>query len=64
MTHETLDLVGHVVIHGRGEGILREEGFQQGSARGVLLRREPQGTRLTRNTIYGAVEKLKFQLSR
>ena len=51
MTYQTLDLVGHVVVPGQGDRLLGEEGRQQRiTARGVLLRLDQQGIRLSWDT--------------
>ena len=50
MTYQTLDLVGHFVVPGQGDGLLGEEGRQQPITRGILLRLDQQGIRLSWDT--------------
>ena len=53
MTHQTLDLVGHNVVPGRGYRCLGEQGFQQRIAQRIRLCLDQQGIWLTRYTGYG-----------
>ena len=50
MTYQTLDLVGHFVNPGQGDRLLGEEGRQQPITRGILLRLDQQGIRLSWDT--------------
>jgi len=50
MTYQTLDLVGHFVVPGQGDRLLGEEGRQQPITRGILLRLDQQGIRLSWDT--------------
>ncbi len=50
MTYQALDVVAHFVVPGQGDGLLGEEGRQQPITRGILLRLDQQGIRLSWDT--------------
>jgi hypothetical protein len=59
MTYQTLDLVGHFVVPGQGDRLLGEEGRQQRITRGIQLRLDQQGIRLSWDT--GCLDRVSFR---